>query len=115
MHTRMNEWEDDFKGMMFTNMLLLFHVFVRFAKVCLTLCDPRTAKLLCPWDSVGKNTGVGCRSLLQGIFLTQGLNLHLLRLLHWYADSLPLSHLRSPWSIMMQPNNKACRHAISLS
>ena len=26
------------------------------------------------WDSPGKNTGVGCHSLLQGIFLTQGLN-----------------------------------------
>ena len=33
-------------------------------------------------DSPGKNTGVGCRSLLQGIFPTQGLNPHLLRLLH---------------------------------
>ena len=31
----------------------------------------------CPWASPGKNTGVGCRSLLQGIFLTQGLNLGL--------------------------------------
>ena len=31
-------------------------------------------RLLCPWDSLGKNTGVGCHSLLQGIFLTQGLN-----------------------------------------
>ena len=29
-------------------------------------------RLLCPWDSPGKNTGVGCHSLLQGIFLTQG-------------------------------------------
>ena len=29
-------------------------------------------------DSPGKNTGVGCHSLLQGIFLTQGLNLGLL-------------------------------------
>ena len=29
---------------------------------------------LCPWDSPVKNTGVGCHSLLQGIFLTQGLN-----------------------------------------
>ena len=29
-------------------------------------------------DSSGKNTGVGCHSLLQGIFLTQGLNLGLL-------------------------------------
>ena len=26
------------------------------------------ARLLCPWDSPGKNTGVGCHALLQGIF-----------------------------------------------
>ena len=32
---------------------------------------------------------------LQGIFPTQGVNLHLLCLLHWQADSLPLSHLGS--------------------
>ena len=31
-------------------------------------------RLLCPWGSPGKNTGVGCHFLLQGIFLTQGLN-----------------------------------------
>ena len=31
-------------------------------------------RLLCPWDSPGKNTGVGCCSLLQGIFPNQGLN-----------------------------------------
>ena len=31
-------------------------------------------RLLCPWDSPGKNTRVGSLSLLQGIFLTQGLN-----------------------------------------
>ena len=31
-------------------------------------------RLLCPWDSPGKNTGVGCHALLQGIFLTQGPN-----------------------------------------
>ena len=30
------------------------------------------AQLLCPWDSPGKNTGVGCQALLQGIFPTQG-------------------------------------------
>ena len=29
-------------------------------------------RLLCPWDSPGKNTGVGCHALLQGIFPTQG-------------------------------------------
>ena len=45
----------------------------------------------CPWDSPGKNTGVGCHFLLlQGIFLTQGLNPSLLHLLHVQADSLPL-------------------------
>ena len=27
--------------------------------------------LLCPWDSLGKNTGVGCHALLQGIFLME--------------------------------------------
>ena len=33
--------------------------------------------LLCPWDSPGKNAGVGCHFLLQGIFPTQGFNLGL--------------------------------------
>ena len=48
------------------------------------------ARLLGPWDSPGrKNTGVGCHFLLQGIFLTQGSNPHLFRLLHWPAGSLP--------------------------
>ena len=51
------------------------------------------ARLLCPWDSLGKNTGVGCHFILQGIFLTQGLNLCFL---HCQADSLPLSHQESP-------------------
>ena len=31
-------------------------------------------RLLCPWASPGKNTGVGCHALLQRIFPTQGLN-----------------------------------------
>ena len=52
-----------------------------------------SARLLCPWDFPGKNTGVGCHFLLQGIFLTWGLNP---RLLLWQVDSLPLSHLGSP-------------------
>ena len=45
--------------------------------------------ILCPWGSPGKNTGVGCQALLQGIFPTQGLNLRFLRLLLWQAGSLP--------------------------
>ena len=36
------------------------------------------ARLLCPWHSPGKNTGVGSHFLLQGIFPTQGLNSSLL-------------------------------------
>ena len=52
-------------------------------------CSP-LARLLCPWNFPGKNTGVGCHFLLQSIFLTQGSNL---RLLLWQVDSLPLSHL----------------------
>ena len=46
-------------------------------------------RLLCPWDSPGKNTEMGSHSLLQGIFTTQGSNLHLFRLLRQQADSLP--------------------------
>ena len=43
------------------------------AKSCLTPGDPRSpARFLCPWNSLGRNTGVGCHFLLQGLFLTQG-------------------------------------------
>jgi len=52
-------------------------------------------RLLCPWDSPGKKTGVGCHALLQGILPTQGSNP---RLLYLQADALPLSHLGSPCS-----------------
>ena len=40
----------------------------------------KTSRLVCPWDSPGKNTGVGCHALLQEIFLTQGSKLCLLHL-----------------------------------
>ena len=48
--------------------------------------DYEPAKLLCPWDFPVKNTGESFNFLLQGIFLTQGLNLDVLAL---QADSLP--------------------------
>ena len=47
--------------------------------------DWEPTRLLCPWDSPGKNTGVGSSSLLQGIFLTQESNpglLHCRQLLY---------------------------------
>ena len=50
------------------------------------------ARFLCPWNSPGMNTGVGCHFVLQGIFLTQGPKPYLL---YWQADSSPLSHLES--------------------
>ena len=45
-----------------------------------------------PWCFLGKNTGVRCYFLLQGVYQTQGLNLCLL---HWQAYSLPSSHQES--------------------
>ena len=44
----------------------------------------------CLWDSPGKNTGVGCHALLQGIFLIQGSNPHFLRLQRWQMGSFLL-------------------------
>ena len=43
-------------------------------KLCLTLCSPMDCSLpgSSVWDSPGKNTGVGCHFLFQGIFPTQG-------------------------------------------
>ena len=41
-----------------------------------------TCMFLCPWDTPGKNTRVGCHVLLQEIFLTQGWNPCLLCVLH---------------------------------
>ena len=54
----------------------------------------------------GKNTGVGCHLLLQGILPTQGSNPHFL---HWQVDSLPLSHLGHPSSITyISLNSQVC-------
>ena len=72
----------------------------------LTLCNPTDCmwptKLLSPWDSPGKNTGVGCHSLLQGIFPTQGLNLCLL---HCRQIPYCLSHQEIPVCIEGDANN----------
>ena len=62
---------------------------------CLTLCNPMDCSLpgSSPWNSPGKNTGVGCHSLLQGIFLAWGLNPSLL---HYRQTFYCLSHQGSP-------------------
>ena len=51
------------------------------------------ARLLCPWNSPGKNTEAGSHFLLQGIFLTQELNLGLL---HCRQILYHLSHMGKP-------------------
>ena len=60
------------------------------AKSCLTLLQPHGLypnRLLCPWDFPGKNFGVVCHFLFQGIFLIQGSDLRLSHckrnLYHW--------------------------------
>ena len=71
------------------------------ARSCPTLLQPRGLKPtrpLHPWDSPGKNPGVGCHFLLQGIFPTQGSNPHLL---HRQANSLPLSTWEAPLPTIM--------------
>ena len=83
-----------------------YHFFVRATLVqsCLTLFDPMDyspSRLLCPWDSPGKNTGVVCHFLLQGIFPIQGSNSSLLCLLHWQAES-----------ILLAPPGKPLKHKI---
>ena len=58
-------------------------------------------RLLCPWDSPDKNTGVGCHALLQGIFLTQGLKPGPL---HCGWIRYHLSHQGSPLITLFQDN-----------
>ena len=60
----------------------------------LTQCDSIDCSPPCAsvhGDSPGKNTGVGFHALLQGVFLTQGSNPHLLCVQGWQADSSPLA------------------------
>ena len=49
-------------------------------------------RILYPWDSPGRNTGVGCHALHQAIFPTQESNPRLLSLLHWQVDIFSPSH-----------------------
>ena len=70
----------------YVKIMWIFYVINSFVKAavlclvtqsCLTLCDPMDCIPLVSsvhGDSLGKNTGVGCHALLQGIFPTQGLN-----------------------------------------
>ena len=58
-------------------------------------CGLQPTRLLSPWDSPGKNIGVGCHFLLRRIFPTQGLNLCLLscRQILYYLNSILYNNL----------------------
>ena len=76
------------------------HVLSRFSQSdSLRPCGPQPARLLCPWHAPGKNTGVGCCALLQGVVPTQASNLRLLCLLHCIGRQVLYyyGHLGSPW------------------
>ena len=84
------------------------------AQLCLTLYDHLDSSP--PGSSVhgilsGKNTGAGCYFLLQRIFPIQGLNLHLLHLLHCQADSLPLSCWEGPIGTFIVIEKTKCHPA----
>ena len=112
--------------------LITYRSFVRHRKLKGVLCTkllPSCPNLCNPTDCSmsGKNTGVGCHVFLQGIFLTQGLNLGLLHcrqtpyclshprrepfqtlmcLLHWQVGSLPRAPPQQAKSVCkMKPNN----------
>ena len=65
------------------------------------------ARLLCPWDSPDKNTGVASHFLFQGVFLTQELNLSLL---FWQVDSFLPSHQGSPELSLASPISPSAAH-----
>ena len=68
-------------------------VFYRKVKVKVASDSSCPHGLYSPWNSPGQNTGVGCQSLLQGIFPTQGLNPDLS---HCRSILYQLSHKGSP-------------------
>ena len=90
-------WDESWGGQTCRHVLPVnaFHVCVNHVCVnpcvlscfsCVRLCETLwtiVCRLLSPWNSPGKNTGVGSHALLQGIFLTQGSNPCLSHLLHW--------------------------------
>ena len=94
-----------------TNTTLYNYMIIK--QLCVSLCacsvmanslQPQPTRLLCPWNFPGKNGGMGCHFLLQGVFLTQGLSPILLLLLYCQEDSLPLSHPGSPYTSIYTKN-----------
>ena len=82
------------------------------AQSCPTLCDPTGCNPTgssVHGDSLGKNTGVGCHFLLQGIFPTQGSNLHLSP-----ALAVKFFTTSATWEAHLPQGNKNSPYAPSL-
>ena len=75
----------------------------------------QATKLLGPWGFPGKNTGVGCRFLLQGIFSSQGSNT---ALPHCRWVLYPLSHqgswIKGPIQEDLLFTNSICKDLVSI-
>ena len=79
---------------------------------CVQLLRPhglKPARLLCPWDSPGKNIGVGCHFLLQEIFPTQESNPGLP---HYRQTLYHLSHQGSYCVFIALVNNAAINRVV---
>ena len=86
--------------------------------VCVCVCVLSHVQLFahfCPWNFPGKNTGVGCHFILQGIFLIQGSNPRLLCLLPWQANSLLLVPPQRPTLLINKMQSQMCLSYINLS
>ena len=100
---------DQLMDILLTGLLLLFSCWV--VSDSLQPHGLYPTRLLCPWDSPGKNTGVGCHFLIQEIFPTQGSNLHLLLgrqfIYHWATRKAPLliSWWWGNWESHYQPSS----------
>ena len=60
------------KSKRISNFIYLFVVLVQVLSLVWLFCPPVAVAWQVPWDFPDKNTGVGCHSLLQGLFLAQG-------------------------------------------
>ena len=59
------------------------------------------SRFLCPWDSPGKKTVMGCHFLFRGDLPNPGMETGFLVSLHWQAAPLPLRHLGSPFNFYL--------------
>ena len=96
--------------------------YVNFAHPCVCVCAQLLSHVrlfVTPWTVVhqaplsmrfsSKNTGMGCHLLLPGAFQTRGVNLCLLHVFYWQADSLQLSHPGSLLTIVPTEITMICR------